>query len=52
MQRSSPAIRTKAVKAIGMVLDVDSSLLSLPEVQLGINRALQVCPWPGHSKDD
>lgn len=42
--RSSPAMRSKAVKAIGMVLDVDASLLRLPELQLGINRALQVSP--------
>ncbi len=31
-----------------MVLDVDASLLRLPELQLGINRALQV--WHGIAK--
>lgn len=42
MARSSPAIRAKAVKAIGMVLDVDASLLQLQELHHGISHALQV----------
>ncbi|KAK9817398.1 hypothetical protein WJX74_010694 [Apatococcus lobatus] len=41
MARSSPAIRAKAVKAIGMVLEVDASLLRLPELHRGISHALQ-----------
>ena len=42
MARSSPTIRAKAVKAIGMVLDVDASLLRLQELHHGISHALQV----------
>ena len=42
MARSSPGIRAKAVKAIGLVLEVDASLLHLPELRCGISHALQV----------
>lgn len=37
-----PTTRSKAVKALGLVAEIDPSLLAHSKVQAGINKALQV----------
>ncbi|KAK9829724.1 hypothetical protein WJX72_007528 [[Myrmecia] bisecta] len=39
--RQNTTTRAKAVKALGAVIEADPRMLGLPEVQAGINRALQ-----------